>query len=78
MNRREFIMAATVAGSTMMACSAACAAEAAAGSERKACANKELNEKSCTCANTSCRNHGVCCQCVFNHRAQKNKPACLR
>ncbi|OGV56561.1 MAG: hypothetical protein A2X49_06710 [Lentisphaerae bacterium GWF2_52_8] len=82
MDRREFITTATVAGASMLVCGAACAQEAAKAAEkgdaRKSCASKELNETQCTCANKTCPNHGICCLCVFNHRAQKNKPACLR
>ena len=78
MDRREFIKTATVAGASVLACGLACAVEAAKEGERKACANRELNNKQCTCTNTTCQNHGICCQCVLNHRAQNNKPACLR
>ena len=77
MERRKFIMTATVAGTSMLACGLACA-EAAKDGERHTCPDKEINNKQCTCTNITCKNHGICCLCVFNHRTQKNKPACLR
>ena len=36
------------------------------------------NKQDCSCTNTSCANHGVCCQCVANHKAKGQLPACLR
>ena len=42
------------------------------------CPNRQTNEKNCTCPKTDCANHGICCQCVMNHRSMKNLPRCLR
>ena len=35
------------------------------------------NTRSCVCRNVKCKNHGRCCACVANHRAQWNLPFCL-
>lgn len=43
-----------------------------------ACENKEKNEQVCNCACKDCKNHGVCCECVRNHRENGGLPACLR
>lgn len=36
------------------------------------------NKQSCTCYDTTCPNHGKCCECVAYHRARGNPPVCLR
>lgn len=35
------------------------------------------NNRPCACRNVGCKNHGRCCACVANHRAQGNLPFCL-
>ena len=42
------------------------------------CANKERNEKDCSCSYTDCERHGICCECVRFHRAREEMPNCLR
>lgn len=42
------------------------------------CPNKAENEKKCICPYDSCERHGVCCECVRNHREQGELPMCLR
>ncbi len=39
---------------------------------------KEENEKECACKDTTCKNHGICCDCIKNHRKLGNLPRCLR
>ncbi|MCX6798714.1 MAG: hypothetical protein NTW59_01290 [Candidatus Diapherotrites archaeon] len=39
---------------------------------------KAANEKQCPCPETSCKRHGVCCECVRYHRNSGDRPACLR
>ena len=41
--------------------------------KKQACSNKH----ECHCPYTSCANHGKCCDCVANHRAQGNVPMCF-
>jgi len=41
------------------------------------CVNKETNEQRCTCTNTKCDKHGVCCECISYHWAKKQLPGCL-
>lgn len=45
---------------------------------RKDCPNKKENEKDCTCQETDCERHGVCCECIKHHREDGGKPACIR
>jgi hypothetical protein len=42
------------------------------------CPNKEKNAEKCTCGNTNCGLHGICCECVRAHREGGNLPVCLR
>ncbi|MBN2336046.1 hypothetical protein JXL21_10850 [Candidatus Bathyarchaeota archaeon] len=42
------------------------------------CMNKPVNLDHCVCTSTDCERKGLCCQCVANHRAHGNLPACLR
>ena len=35
-------------------------------------------KKDCSCANTTCKNHGKCCACVLQHKTKGNLPFCLR
>lgn len=72
------MVTAAVGGVSVLACGPACAAAEAKEGERKECLNRELNNQKCNCPNLTCKNHGICCQCVLNHRAQNNKPVCLR
>lgn len=37
---------------------------------------KEANKKHCTCTNTSCGKHGICCECIKYHLASKQLPGC--
>ncbi|MEM5869636.1 MAG: hypothetical protein QXR09_00485 [Candidatus Aenigmatarchaeota archaeon] len=48
--------------------------------ERKACPNKEINEKDCPCEETSCERHGICCLCIRYHLKSKQwpLPACFK
>lgn len=47
-------------------------------SERQPCQNKECNEGAyCTCGNADCPRHGICCECVAFHIAQKKPPQCM-
>ncbi len=42
------------------------------------CTNKANNKVECSCKKSDCANHGICCECVANHRQKGNYPACLR
>lgn len=42
------------------------------------CPNKTKNEEKCPCPYKDCKNHGVCCECVRNHRESGNLPMCFR
>jgi hypothetical protein len=42
------------------------------------CPNKAENEKTCPCKSADCERHGVCCECVRNHKNNGGKPACMR
>lgn len=44
----------------------------------KDCKDREKNKKNCPCTKTDCDNHGICCECIANHREKGNKPACMR
>jgi len=37
---------------------------------------KECNLKSCNCTELSCKNHGICCECIKHHRVHGELPAC--
>ena len=39
---------------------------------------REENEKQCKCPATDCERHGMCCECVANHREGGSLPMCLR
>ena len=39
------------------------------------CPNKEMNLNRCNCS-YSCNIKGICCECIANHRARKQLPAC--
>ena len=39
---------------------------------------KAKNEEQCPCAATECERHGVCCECLRAHVANKALPSCLR
>ncbi len=41
------------------------------------CPNKAKNTQKCTCTNTGCARHGVCCECIRFHRENGGKPGCL-
>jgi hypothetical protein len=41
------------------------------------CPNQEKNKQQCTCPSTSCKRHGVCCECIAYHRKNGGKPGCL-
>jgi hypothetical protein len=42
------------------------------------CANRDKNKAACPCKAVTCARHGVCCECIANHRAAGNKPACMK
>ena len=54
------------------------ACDACKGVSREHCPNKKANEQDCPCPKVDCDNHGICCECIANHRAKGNKPACMR
>ncbi len=39
------------------------------------CRQKE-NDRMCTCTYPGCSYHGICCQCIANHRRHGELPAC--
>jgi len=41
------------------------------------CPNRERNLKDCTCTYTACGKHGLCCECIAQHRAVGEIPGCL-
>ena len=41
-------------------------------SEKKGCVDY------CTCTNTDCENHSICCKCVLHHKGREYPPFCLR
>ena len=41
------------------------------------CVNKDKNEEKCPCTYTDCERHGICCECLRNHLANKSLPACV-
>jgi len=43
------------------------------------CANRERNKKFCSCGETSCARHGLCCDCVRFHWGHNMWPkvACM-
>ncbi|MGN1124666.1 MAG: DUF6485 family protein [Candidatus Gastranaerophilaceae bacterium] len=38
---------------------------------------KDENKIGCTCTHTSCKNRGVCCECVRSHREKGEIPGCF-
>ena len=46
--------------------------------EFKPCPNTDKNNAFCTCGNTNCPRHGICCQCIAFHLPQKQLPQCYR
>ncbi len=44
----------------------------------KDCPGYDRNVANCPCESTDCERKGICCECVANHRAKGNRPACLR
>ena len=45
---------------------------------RVECPNLEINLVDCVCTNEECVRRSKCCECVRNHKAHNNLPACLR
>jgi hypothetical protein len=37
---------------------------------------QETNSAQCNCSYPGCANHGICCQCIANHRRHGELPAC--
>ena len=37
---------------------------------------QKANAAQCNCSYEGCANHGICCQCIANHRAHGELPAC--
>jgi hypothetical protein len=44
----------------------------------KECPKREVNLANCPCENMECERRGICCECVANHRAKGNRPACMK
>ena len=42
------------------------------------CPNREKNREKCACTNVTCSHHGICCECIANHREGGSLPACAR
>lgn len=48
------------------------------------CPNGEKNQDTCTCPKEDCERHGICCECILNHKNRiddpllKRLPHCLR
>lgn len=42
------------------------------------CPNKEKNLNRCSCTYEPCARKGICCECIAYHRAQGQRPACLK
>lgn len=42
------------------------------------CPNFDRNLADCPCTNAECKDRGMCCDCVRNHRGYGSYPACLR
>ena len=38
---------------------------------------KEENLSECTCSATTCKNRGICCECVRHHREMGQIPGCF-
>ena len=45
---------------------------------RVECPNLEINLVDCVCTNEECVRRSKCCECVRNHKAHENLPACFR
>ncbi len=37
---------------------------------------QKTNTAQCNCSYPGCANHGICCQCIANHRSHGELPAC--
>ncbi|MFH1834637.1 MAG: hypothetical protein ABH851_00445 [Methanobacteriota archaeon] len=42
------------------------------------CVNIEKNKAECTCPETYCSRHGLCCECIRYHRNLGQYPGCLK
>lgn len=42
------------------------------------CPNKQTNINRCSCTYEPCSRKGVCCECIAYHRAQGQRPACMK
>jgi len=42
------------------------------------CANYAINQQMCPCTNTTCPNHGICCECLRNHANYGAPTACMK
>lgn len=40
------------------------------------CPNMQKNNARCSCTYTGCSRHGLCCDCLHYHLANKQLPAC--
>ena len=40
------------------------------------CPNEKKNNDRCNCSYPGCPRHGLCCECLQYHLAQKQLPAC--
>jgi len=47
-------------------------------SEAADCPNREKNAENCACTAEDCPRRGMCCECIANHRAKGDLPACVR
>ena len=45
---------------------------------RENCPNYEINTQMCPCTNTTCANHGICCECLQRHAGNKSLVSCMR
>ena len=41
------------------------------------CVNRQSNKEKCTCKNTSCKFHGICCECMRAHKSAGTYPHCF-
>lgn len=37
---------------------------------------QNVNKERCNCSHAGCPRHGICCDCIANHRSKGQLPAC--
>ena len=42
------------------------------------CVHKKKDSIVCSCEDSACPRHGICCECLSYHREQNQLPACLK